>query len=330
MMMKSTNIAIFLALVVFSIAICLSNSQCGKECLNCPELTVNRLDKITTKLNLLLEHFKINPPAGPDPKPPVCRKLQFNRITSAASPKVIQHIGGAYPAIANGNDIYIAGFIDRFVYRFNSDKGLQPLEKIKLPTGFPTFFDIRDGFLYVTDYINSVYRKPLVGGQFERVITGPQRTAGIKWSPDGQNLFVGLENEHKVLVYNKDFKLVTQFRHCSPSPYNHKITFGLDGNIRISSDTPNLCLYSPTSPYKALSPVTIHGVGRIAGHFQHCDGTIIMADYSGKLHFLDKNYKVLHTITGFGGLGDVALTTDGTLYVTGYTKNIVHVYPSLF
>ena len=327
MMMKSTNIAIFLALVVFSIAICLSNSQCGKECLNCPELTVNRLDKITTKLNLLLEHFKKNPPAGPDPKPPVCRKLQFNRISSAASPKVIQHIKGAYPAIANGNDVYIAGFYDRFVYRFNSEKGLQPLEKIKLPTGLPTYFDIRDGFLYVTDYVNSVYRKPLVGGQFERVITGAHRTAGIKWSPDGQSLFVGVENKHKVLVYNKDFKLITKFQHCSRSPY--EISFDLNGNLRIASDTPNLCLYSPTSPYKALSPVKIHGVGRTGGHFQHCDGTIIMADYSGKLHFLDKNYKVLHTITGFGRAGDVALTTDGTLYVTDFTKHVVHVY-SLF
>ena len=74
--------------------------------------------------------------------------------------------------ISNGNDVYISGYFNGKVYRFNQKEnpGTAAAEIIASPPGNPYFFDIKDDLLYMTVYANNVYRKPLRGGTFEKLL----------------------------------------------------------------------------------------------------------------------------------------------------------------
>ena len=177
--------------------------------------------------------------------------------------------------------------------------------------------------MYVTNYgTSAVYRKPLLGGDYTQVLT-VSRPVGIKWSPDGERLLVSEWNTRIVHVYDKDLQEITTFTFCTT--YAREISFDLDGNIRISGYNNGFCIYSKDD-YSLLSQVTVENVGNSEGYLQHCDGTIILADRSGRLHFLDQDYNSLKTFSGFSSTGDVALTDDGTLYVTDYGGSTVYLY----
>ena len=255
-----------------------------------------------------------------------CRSLNFDSITAGNRQQTISGIDGALGAIANGNDVYVTGYNDRNVYRFNSQEGdgVQILETQSV-VGTPFYLDINDGFLYATSYTaNSVFRKPLIGGEFTNVLS-VDRPAGIKWSQDGTRLFVGQVD--KVSVFNKDLELIDTFNYCEGSVIPREIGFDLNGNIRISTYAKEFCTFNKDS-YELLARESLPIASTVysEGYLQHCDGTIILADRTGRLHFLDKNYQTLRTVDGYGSLGDVALTTDGTLYVTDFQRRAIYLY----
>lgn len=264
------------------------------------------------------------PPAGPPGS--YCHPINYHSICKARPYKVIHGIGGAFGAIANGNDVYITGYFNKNVYRYNSQVhgGTIPLETVRFPSGNPTFVDIHNGKLYVTSVTCRVYEKPLKWGTFRAVcgLIAP-RSVGIKWSPDGQLLIVSEWNTRRVNVYNKHFQRIKTFTACSTYP--REISFDCHGNIRITTYTCKVCLYNPHT-YHLLAAKRIPGASKTEGYYVHCDGTIVMADRGGKLHFLDSNYRVLRTITGFSSLGDVALTSDGTMYVTDLGASKIYLY----
>ena len=257
--------------------------------------------------------------------PRVCRSLNFADvdITPGSARQTIAGISGVFGAIAGGNNVYISGYGDNNVYRFNSKEGdgIQALETTNIQTSI--FLDVYDGFVYATSYGNGrIYRKPLVGGEYTEFLT-VARPVGIKWSPDGEKLLVSIGLSATVRVYNKDLQEITTFTSCGS--YAREISFDLDGNIRISGYNNGFCIYSKDD-YSLLSQVTVENVVNSEGYLQHCDGTIILADRSGLLHFLDKDYNSLKVFSGFSSPADVALTDDGTLYVTDRGANTVYLY----
>ena len=127
----------------------------------------------------------------------------------------------------------------------------------------------------------------------------------------------------KVIVYNTNFQVKTQF-HAGVT-YVRDISFDSNGNIRIATYTNQIRIFDKNT-YKLIATKIIAGAVNTEGYTVHCDGTIIVADRSGKLLFLNKDYGTLRTITGFTSLGDVAITKDGTLYVTDLSAHKIYLY----
>ena len=127
----------------------------------------------------------------------------------------------------------------------------------------------------------------------------------------------------KVHVYNDALERIHTFTHCATYP--REISFDSNDNIRISTYTSKICIYDGKN-YQLTEETPISDASNTEGYLVHCDGSIILADRGGKLLFLDKNYQTLRTITGYASLGDVALTTDGTLYVTDISRSEIYLY----
>ena len=260
--------------------------------------------------------------------PQVCRSLNYADITPGSAKQTITTIDDPYGTLASGNDVYINRFGEGVnVFHFNSKEGdgVQALEATAIGAGSPVFNDINDGFIYVANYGNNrVYRKPLLGGEFAEILT-VNSPYGIKWSPDGTQLLVGEWNTGIIHIYDRDFQEITSFT-SSCTTYPREISFDLDGNIRLADDSTGFCIHSKDD-YSLLSEIEVENIGiATEGHLQHCDGTIILADRGGRVHFLDKDYKTLRMFSGFDGPRDVALTDDGTLYVTDYGADTVYLY----
>ena len=261
----------------------------------------------------------------PIPPTPVCKSLNIAALNNKESAKlVIGGISGPFGAIANGNDVYITGYFNHKIYRFNQEEnpGTAAAEIIASPSTNPLFFDIKDDLLYVTALSNSVYRKPLRGGAFEKVITMTQ-PVGISWSPDGELLIVGEWRSFNIIVYNKNFQRQRSFKSCTVYPRD--ISFDSDGNIRIATYSNKICIYDRNT-FKLISTKVIQDAVNTEGYMVHCDGTIILADRGGKLLFLNKDYSKIKTITGFTSLGDVALDEEGTLYVTDLFAHKIYLF----
>ena len=310
-MMKFFNIVVVLLVVN-------TNIFCTEAtCVSC-KVVNDMFEEINKKLDQLLSK-----------KPAVCKELNYANLVQSKPKQVISTVRGAFGAIANGNDVYITGYSDGFVYRFNS-QSTTPQERLKLPGGRPTFLDIHNGYLYVTSHANAVYKKPLIGGSFTKVLS-QYKPVGIKWSPDGERLIVSEWETKKIHVYNKILERISTFSvaQCAIT-YPREISFDSDGRLRITTYSNKICLYDKTSNgYQHKSIKYVPGAIHTEGYLQHCDGTIILADRGGKLFFLNKNYGVKKLVTGFGSTGDVALTTDGVLYVTDLQRSKVYLY-SLF
>ena len=256
---------------------------------------------------------------------PVCRPLNYAALVPG-NVKGSLSVSIPFGAIANGNDVYISGYGDGNVNRYNNEggNGVAALETNTLAANGPAFMDIKDSLLYVTHSgSNAVYRKPLIGGEFTQVLN-VNAPVGIKWSPNGERLLVGEWNTGIIHVYDKDFQEITTFN-AQCDTYAREISFDLDGNIRITAFNNRFCLYSKDD-YSILPAIPITDAVNSNGHLQHCDGTIILADGSGKVLFLDENYKTLRSLSGFTLPTDVALAADGTLYVTDYGANTVYLY----
>ena len=251
----------------------------------------------------------------------VCRPLNYADDIVPGTAKQTISINNPYGAFANGNDVYIAGFSSGNVFRFNSEQGggIQAVETNNIG-GNPSRIDVKDDFVYVTNYAtNAVYRKPLVGGQYTQILTVNDAYA-ISWSPDGERLLVSEANRRTVHVFDKDLQEITTFAACADP---RKLIFNLDGNI-VSSYSNGLCIHDKDN-YSLLSQVVVPNDVGGQGFIQHCDGTLILADATNGLHFLDKDYNTLKWNSGFGP-SDVALTDDGTLYVTDFGASRVYLF----
>ena len=216
--------------------------------------------------------------------------------------------------------------ITKYTGCFNqvTNPGKAAVAVVSSPSTSPLFLDIKDGFLYMTALSNSVYRRNLrkAGSNFEKIITMTE-PVGIGWSPDGEQLLVSEWLSGKVIVYNTNFQVKTQF-HAGVTNVRD-ISFDSNGNIRIATYTNQIRIFDKNT-YKLIATKIIAGAVNTEGYTVHCDGTIIVADRSGKLLFLNKDYVTLKTITGFTSLGDVAITTDGTLYVTDLSAHKIYLY----
>ena len=252
-----------------------------------------------------------------------CRPLNYENIAEDNAVEVITDKVRPLSALANGNDVYISGAGgDGYVSRYNYQES--PVEALETePITTARYMDIYDDFLYVgSSRNNMIYKKPLTGGSFTEVLSVSVPT-GIKWSPNGEQLFVTQWNTGRVNVYDKNLERIERFNHCNNR--GREISFDSDGNIRISTYSDKICIYERNS-FSLLSEVTINDAVRTDGHVQHCDGTLIMADRGGKLHFLNENYETLRTVSGFNSVADVALTTDGMLYVTDWGISRIYIY----
>ena len=282
----------------------------------------NILNTINNKLDQLLGN---DGGTGVSQPPPGCKSLNFEALNNKESARlVIGGINGPFGALANGNDVYITGYYDHKVYRFNQKEnpGTAAAETIASPSSYPMFFDIKDDLLYMTAYTNSVYRKPLRGGAFEKIITMTQ-PVGISWSPDGELLIISERSSRNVNVYDKNFQKKTSFKFCAL--YARDISFDSNGNIRIATYSNKLCIYE-SKTFHLIKIETIIDAVKTEGYMVHCDGTIILGDRGGKLLFLNKDYSKIKTVTGFSSLGDVALDEEGTLYVTDFGAKKIYLF----
>ena len=281
------------------------------------------LRNATAPRNATIDSFATMEQEGPSG----CRRLNLNNIDIARPYGVITVIDRPFGAVASGNDVYISGNSNGDIFHFNSqeDNGTEPIETNSID-GNPTFLDIYDDYVYVTSSTgNGVYRKPLSGGSFNKILR-QDYPIGIKWSADGERLLVSKPNDvggGTVYVYNSNLEQIDIFNTCPLYP--QEISFDLDGNIRISAFNDQFCIYDGNS-YNLIRRVTIEGTSFTEGYLQHCDGTIILADRGISLLFLDKDYNNIGSIPGFGSIADVALTADGILYVTDYYNRVVYLY----
>ena len=262
---------------------------------------------------------------GVSQPPPGCKSLNFEDLNSKVSARlVIGGISGPFGALANDNDVYITGYYNQKVYRSNQEEnpGTAAAETITSPSSNPLFFDIKDDLLYMTAFSNSVYRKPLRGGAFEKVITMTQ-PVGISWSPDGELLIVSEWRSRNIIVYDKYLQKKTSFKFCDQ--YARDISFDSNGNIRIATYSNKFCIYE-SKTFHLIKIETIIDAVKTEGYMVHCDGTIILGDRGGKLLFLNKDYSKIKTITGFTSLGDVALDEEGTLYVSDFGANKIYLF----
>ena len=252
-----------------------------------------------------------------------CIPLQIHNVNIKSAKRVINGIGGAFGAVADGNDVYIAGFSAKRIYRFNQQGSL--VENFPSPSGEPTYMDISNGKLYLTDHSHSVYEKPIGQNQgFTRIIYIHQTPIGVQVS--GDRIYVGQSNDI-VRVYDKCNKQqigsITGVR-----PIIRKVFLDSEGNIQIASYSNTIFIYNREFQLIERQVINI-GIGiplGIDGMYVHCDGTKVLADRQGKLIFAAKDGTVLRTVTGFGSTGDVALTSDGTLFVTDIGTSRVYLF----
>ncbi len=317
-------------LVLFFLAVANMYTAAAEDdtCVTCEEFT-EMFNIINEKLDTI--NGNCSEPAGEPTSELACKPLNFQNLEATTAKLVINSVRGPFGAIAEGNDVYISGYYDTNVYRFNQEtnQGSVAAGVVSSPSGRPTFFDIKDEYLYMTTFTgNAVYRKNLhtAGSKFEKIISMKQ-PVGISWSPNGKELLISEWSSGTILVFNENFKLINRFP--TGVKYVREISFDSDGNIRISTYTKEIRIFDKNT-YRYKSVQRIKGAVYTEGYTVHCDGTIVVADRSGKLFFLNKDYEILKTVTGYRGLGDVAITKDGTLYVTDFSANKIYLYTDLF
>ncbi len=164
------------------------------DCVSCKEVT-ELFDIINGKLDTILKNGSGGGGDGGGGSGDgggggsVCKPLNFQNVEVGKAKLVIDAVSGAFGAIADGNDVYITAYFINKLYHYNqvTNPGKAPVAVVSSPSTSPLFFDIKDGFLYMTALSNSVYRRNLrkAGSNFEKIITMTE-PVGIGWSPDGE------------------------------------------------------------------------------------------------------------------------------------------------
>ena len=303
----------FMFFGLVALALIIGNFQnVSATCICCQEV-LDMFKVINKKLDLILK--------GSPPSPgPVCKSLNRQAVDVNATKKVIS-VGRAFGAIANGNEVYITGYYDKHVYRFDQTGVLK--ERVRSPTGKPTFLDIHGGKLYMTDFRgNSVYTRPLSGNQGFTKLLSQHLPVGIKVSPNGDRIFVSEWNTGRVNVYNKALQRIRTL--SGIATYPREIFIDSAGNIHIASYTNTIFIYNKNLQF--IGKQVIQGATHIDGFYVHCDGTRVFADRSGKLIFADRKGTLLRIVHGFKSTGDVAVTSDGTMFVTDIEASRVYLF----
>ena len=298
------------------------------QCVRCKKVK-ELFDLVNRKLDKMIANGGCGGDGGP-PSAPVCKPINFENLENATAKLVIDSIKCPYGVVADGNDVYVSSCLEKNVYRFNqvTNPGNDAAEIIPSPTINPMYLDIKDGFLYMDTFGENVYRMNLgiAGSNIEKIITVSQ-AAGIRWSPDGKQILLGIfnkANKGAIAVYNEKFQLVAQFP--TDTRFVQDIGFDRNGNIRITDSTNEIRIFDKDT-YKLMRNITLPVF--TVGFTEHCDGTIILADpLDTSLLFLNEDYDLLKTVTVAGSerLCDVAITEDGTLYVTDYSTRMIYLY----
>ena len=230
-----------------ALALIIGNFQnVSAACFRCQEV-LDMFKVINKKLDLILK--------GSPPSPsPVCKPLNRQAVNVNEAKKVI-YVGGAFGAIANGNEVYITGYYDKHVYRFDQT-GVRK-ERVRSPTGNPTFLDIHGGKLYMTDHTWNVYTRPLSGNQGFTKLLGQRLPVGIKVSPNGDRIFVSEWNTGRVNVYNKALQKIRTL--SGIATYPREIFIDSAGNIHIASYTNTIFIYNKNLRYTGKQVIQAGG-----------------------------------------------------------------------
>lgn len=254
---------------------------------------------------------------------PLCDPVPSSIITDTPA-KTITTIQRPYGAFAYGNDVFVAGFADATVYRFDSDGDMKASYSVP---GMPTFMEIRNYKLYVTNHVDAIYVKSVCDDEpFEEFLSGlAYAPISIRFTPDGSHFLVGRHHQATVDIYFTENSTVAGTI-TTPLPTDERVIhFDSDGNMHISSYQKDILVFN--SNYQFVRRITYDEAVYIDGWVFQCDESRVLADRSGKVLFIDKDENVQRVVsTGFASIGHVAITKDGTLFVTDFDAHRVFIY----
>ena len=274
-------------------------------------------------------------PTSPDAS--VCQPLNYDRIPS---PSIYHEYRMPFAIevadiITVGNDVYVievVGFIETFNSQVGNGIKMRNLATTDLNVYGGSQWDVKDGYMYGNTIKKGIVSAKLndVSGmvRFESLFPIPS-TYGVKWSPDGERVLIYHHSRRaNIDVYDKNQHFIKQLSYCDEAVPG--FDFDSHGNIRVAGKT-KFCIYDKDN-YNLVSSIAIQDVQLITDYAQHCDGTIIVADYYGKMLFLNQDYQTLHIVEGFDQyLSDksilthpenVAVTRDGTIYFSVGDPNV--------
>ena len=248
--------------------------------------------------------------------------------TIGSPKKVITGIRGPHNVlITPSNDVFIPGYFDKFLYRYDIQGNFK--KKYKVPSGNPMMLDLHDGELYVTNLMgNTVYTAKFCNGELGpfRPFIFQSKPTGFKISKDGSRTYVSEYHSGRIHMYNCALNKIGTFLLPKPSFDPTEIQFDLDGNINVPSYNPKIHVYSKTGVL--IRTITHPGAKAIQGFFNNCDGTRVLADRSGKVVFAHADGSTIKVISGYGMKqpADVTIAPDGTLWVADVIGNKVFLF----
>ena len=255
-----------------------------------------------------------SPPEECKPIPP--------SILSNTPYKTISSINKPYGIYVDGDNVYVAGFGDGYVHKFDQDGNF--IKKYSAP-GNPIFIEVHESSLYVTNHIDTVYIKPRCNDDpFVKFLTMNKPPISFRFTPDGEYFLVGEHRQSAVRVYQKNRILDSRITNI-PSSDERVIHWDRDGNMQISSYRTYISVYTK-GDYKFVKKIPFPGSKYLEGWIYQCDGGRILADRSGKVLFADKNDKVVKVVAGFGEAAHVGVTKDRKLFVSDFKRSKVYIY----
>ena len=284
----------------------------SSHCICSNSIILQRLEAIESKLDdVLQDRCAIETD---------CIENTREASTVTTPKKVITGIHGAhYVLFTKSNDVFITGFFDGQVYRYDLAGNFK--DKFGVP-GNPTMMDIRGNILYITNHADAVYTKDIsiIDSPVTKTLTLDTQPIGIKISDDGKRLYVGLDGG-VIRVFNENLVKIGEMKINDRS---RKILLDADGNINVGSYSSKIYVFNRN--YQ-LVRIDQFSAGNIDGYLNNCDGSRILADRSGKIIFVDKNRQTVKTIA-IQSPSDVNIAPDDdlTLWVADPIGNKVYLY----
>ena len=319
-MMLHSTLLLSVSLYILIQQSTLTHSFCmGTTVLTKLEIIESKLDKIL--LNMLPKTCEV--PEIKEVYKTDCIDNKRDPSTVIATPKKTIDIINRphYILFTKNNDVFITGYGDGHVYRYDLAGNFQ--DKFKVPHS-PTMMDLRDNILYISDHISSVYTKDITNDSpVTKILSLNAPPVGIKISDDGKKLYIGLD-AGIIDVYDEELEKIAEMKMNSGRP--RKILIDVDGYINVAGMSSEIYVFNKT--YGLVRVDNYPGVGAIDGFVINCDGSKIFADRRGKVTFVDEHGEIEKSINGYNSPADVGIAPDDarTLWVAETHANKVHLY----